>query len=291
MPYTLLFSEKYNHTYKGILSGACGGIVISVIGQPFDNIKFRLQTQSHNEYKGMFDCFKVMLKNEGIANLFKGLSLTLFNQSIFRSTLFLTQGETKKLLSDRDNKNKIWHYFVAGSIGWGLGSILECPTDVIRLQMQKLIMENHNSNIKSCSQFMMKNGGIKCFYLGYQSHLLRNTLAGGIHLGTYDIMREYTANYKNINVKDIKLHENLFFGALSGVLFWSAIYPLDVIKSFLQSDNIKNKQYNGIFDCANKLYKTGGIGTFYKGLTPCLIRAIPANALMLYVVTIINEKF
>ena len=37
-----------------------------------------------------------------------------------------------------------------------------------------------------------------------------------------------------------------------------------------------------------KLYAEGGIGRFYKGFSPCLMRAVPANACMLYTVDKVN---
>lgn len=33
-----------------------------------------------------------------------------------------------------------------------------------------------------------------------------------------------------------------------------------------------------------KLWAEGGVGRFYKGFTPCIIRAMPANASMLFTV-------
>jgi len=288
MPHTVFLSENHQSLRKGIISGACGGIAISIIGQPFDNIKFRLQT--NNSYKGTFDCISKIIKTEGPFSLFRGLSLAMSNQILFRSTLFLTQGETKKYLAN-GQENKIWHYFVAGSIGWSVGSIIECPFDVVRLQLQKKLMnaQNVNVNIISCSRELWQQG-IKTFYMGYTSHLFRNILAGGIHLGTYDIIRENIAEHKNVGVRDIKIHENLFAGALSGVIFWSVIYPIDTIKSNLQSDNVdkNSRNFRGIVDCTKKL---SPIKNLYKGIIPCVIRAIPANSLMLYVVTVMNERF
>ena len=45
-----------------------------MVGQPFDIIKVRLQTETPNEplYKGAFDCLWKLLKNEGIFALYKG---------------------------------------------------------------------------------------------------------------------------------------------------------------------------------------------------------------------------
>ena len=33
-----------------------------------------------------------------------------------------------------------------------------------------------------------------------------------------------------------------------------------------------------------RLWEEGGIGRFYKGFTPCLLRAVPANGIMLLTV-------
>lgn len=36
-----------------------------------------------------------------------------------------------------------------------------------------------------------------------------------------------------------------------------------------------------LFACLQQLYAEGGIGRFYKGFTPAIIRAAPANGVML----------
>lgn len=50
------------------------GWTTTVVGQPFDIIKVRLQAQQHDApiYKGAFDCLKKLLANEGPLALYKG---------------------------------------------------------------------------------------------------------------------------------------------------------------------------------------------------------------------------
>lgn len=273
MPHT----EINNNIFNGLISGALGGIVISIVGHPFDTLKFILQTQG-----------KISLKNIGIVNLYKGFSSTLISQVCFRSTLFLSQNQTKRLL---EGNNKVYHYFVAGAVGWGIGSLIECPFDVLKFQLQKnnlLKSKNYNYQISN----IYRNNGIFGFYQGYGSHLLRNIPAGAINLGSYDLLRECMANYESKNIKELSIYNNIFAGALSGCLFWLAVFPLDVIKSNMQSDNLdkKYRKHNNIIHCAKNIYQNGGIHSFYRGLMPCLFRAVPANGLMLYVVTLFNEK-
>jgi solute carrier family 25 carnitine/acylcarnitine transporter 20/29 len=78
-----------------------------------------------------------------------------------------------------------------------------------------------------------------------------------------------------------------------GFLYWFLTYPTDVIKSSMQSDelDLSKRRFNGYIDCARKLYvNEGGWKRLFRGFTPCLMRAIPANVTMLYVVEV-SRKF
>lgn len=111
---------------------------------------------------------------------------------------------------------------------------------------------------------------------------------------------------------------------LGGIAYWLVIFPVDVIKSSMQTDNIipskrryttmltsakvrkdcrgcssrntciVSQQHLGTDTCVHMsallllllqlLWAEGGLKRFYKGFTPCLIRAAPANGAMLYTV-------
>lgn len=282
--------EDNNRYFKGIFSGACGGAIIATWGQPIDNIKFRMQLL-HNGT--MTSCGKEILKTEGIVGLYRGLPSSLWGQGLFCSILFFGQTQTRELLKDENNKNKIWHYFVAGAIGWSLGSIVEAPFDVIRVQLQTSKMQHLENKRYKCSssyvKYLYQNKKLHTLYMGYCSHLLRNIPAGALHLGIYDTLRDLRASQLNISTRNLTTAELMIMGAISGGIFWTVIYPLDVIKSNLQGDNIHNRKYNGIYDCAKKIYLGFGLKGFYVGLIPCIARAIPANALMLYTVSKIYD--
>ena len=72
-------------------------------------------------------------------------------------------------------------------------------------------------------------------------------------------------------------------GGSAGFCYWVFFYPLDVIKSAIQTDAqaLSQRQYKGIADAARQLYAEGGVRRFYKGIAPCLLRSVPANAVML----------
>jgi solute carrier family 25 carnitine/acylcarnitine transporter 20/29 len=75
-----------------------------------------------------------------------------------------------------------------------------------------------------------------------------------------------------------------------GFSYWLGTYPIDVVKSAMMADsNIKSqRRYKGVLDTFQKLYAERGVKGFFRGLSPCLIRAAPANGVcfMLYEMTV-----
>ena len=63
--------------------------------------------------------------------------------------------------------------------------------------------------------------------------------------------------------------------------YWVACYPLDIIKSALQTDSIypEARRYRGgVLATGRQLWAEGGVKRFTAGLAPCLARSFPANA-------------
>ena len=95
-------------------------------------------------------------------------------------------------------------------------------------------------------------------------------------------------------MSDLSFVSQLAAGGFGGFLYWFLTYPTDVIKSTLQSDNSDRTQrkYRGIRHCAYTLYtQEGGVRRFFRGLLPCLMRSVPANATMLLVVEKCRQLF
>lgn len=74
-------------------------------------------------------------------------------------------------------------------------------------------------------------------------------------------------------------------------MYWCAIFPVDVVKSAMQTDSMikSERKYYGFRETVGKLWAEGGVARFYRGFTPCIVRAAPANAAMLYTVDSINN--
>ena len=174
-------------------------------------------------------------------------------------------------------------------------------------------------------QSVAANGALRGPLQGFQATLLRNLPAAGVYFGTFEALKARAGPLRACALRSvapalrcvrdrmtdafrlprrsasflaqIKLPEmsgdpaptmpQLFVaGGTAGFMYWVLFYPLDVLKSAMQTDALvpAERKYRSLGHAASSLWAEGGVGRFYKGVTPCLLRAVPANAVMLGVV-------
>ena len=73
---------------------------------------------------------------------------------------------------------------------------------------------------------------------------------------------------------------------MAGGVSQTVIYPMEVMKTRLALR--KTNEYTGIWDCAKKLYKHGGITVFYRGYVPNLLGILPYAGIDLAVYEVCN---
>lgn len=283
-------------TVKNSVSGTVAGIAVCLVGHPFDTLKVRLQTQPVDKpvYKGLTDCFLKTLRWEGIGGLYKGVGSPIVGQMFFRATLFSSYYQFSNMLADKEHPGRRLNhrdYFIAGSMTGCVASLAESPIDLFKTKMQIQIIRSKSGgtiqyrNVFHAGYVIAKHHGIRGVFQGLPATCLRDTPAFGIYFGFYELFKD-AMTPEGGNVNDLAAWQVFTAGGGAGFLFWFLTYPTDVIKSTMQSDELEKSQrkFNGIIDCARKLYiNEGGIGRFFRGFTPCLLRSIPANATMLYV--------
>jgi len=73
-------------------------------------------------------------------------------------------------------------------------------------------------------------------------------------------------------------------GCAAGWSFWFANYPLDFIKTKMQSS-----AGDSFATIARRTYAAGGVKAFYRGFSVCLLRSLPANASVWYGVEVTSQ--
>ncbi|XP_065183523.1 mitochondrial substrate carrier family protein G-like [Sycon ciliatum] len=292
---------------KDVVAGTCGGIAICLVGHPFDTLKVRLQTQptDHPLYSGLFDCFKKTLKWEGMGGLYRGVGSPLVGQMFFRATLFSTYYQTQRMFSSYPGQRlHQGEYMVCGAITGGAVSFVEGPVDLFKSKMQAQIIRERvygekpvYRNVFDCAGQIMRKHGIRGAYQALPAVAMRNVPAFATYFTTAEDIRNRYSRKLGLPVSQLPFYVTMVAGATGGILYWLLYYPFDVVKSAMQADNadITRRKYGSFHECIAVLYQEDGVRRFYRGFTPCMLRSIPANAVLFSVVeqvrTWLNKYF
>lgn len=271
-------------TLKDFVAGTIAGILQVFVGQPFDIIKVRIQSQSQKNptYKNPLDCAKKIYLNEGAYTFYRGTLSPLVGIGACVSIQFGVNEACKRILKNYQKENNIpnpnkltlLQLSTCGAIAGLVNSVVAIPVEHIRIKMQvegtKLIKKYNGSY--DCLKKIYKEHGIHGIYKGGLPTLPREGISYFFYFGIYEgLIQHSEKTYGDRN--SIPLWKVIFFGALAGIGEWVPGYPFDVIKSKYQADDVKNPKYTSMKSVVLDIYKQNGIKGFYSGLLPCIMRA------------------
>lgn len=132
----------------GLFAGATESVMVVT---PMDVIKIRLQAQRHSmtdpldipKYRNAAHCAYVMVKEEGFASLYKGITLTIIRQGTNQAANFTVYQYLKKLLHEKQPQfgEQLPSYQTAlvGLISGACGPLFNAPVDTIKTRIQKTL--------------------------------------------------------------------------------------------------------------------------------------------------------
>ncbi|GMM34679.1 organic acid transporter [Saccharomycopsis crataegensis] len=272
---------------KDITAGTIGGIGQVLTGQPFDTVKVRLQ--SSNEYKGPMDVVKRLLANEGPAGFYKGVLTPLVGIGACVSIQFAVNEYMKRYYTNKNegSANKsltLGQFYMCGIAAGFANAFLTSPIEHIRIRLQTQVSAEGAlyKGPVDCIRKIYSASGTAGIFRGLGPTLVRESHGMGIYFATYEFLINESMKTNKVKRTDIPGWQLCAFGGISGITLWMSIYPIDIIKTRLQTDDLKNKAFKNSFQCAKHILQTSGYKAFFNGFSVCLLRAFPANAMTFY---------
>lgn len=122
---------------------------------------------------------------------------------------------------------------------------------------------------------LYKEGGIRSVYRGSLMTFARDGPGSAAYFATYEVIkRRLTPKDESGKPGKLSLPAVMAAGGAAGVAMWIPVFPVDTIKSRLQSAE-GNPSISGTI---SELYRRGGVKAFFPGFGPAIARAVPANA-------------
>ncbi len=121
-------------------------------------------------------------------------------------------------------------------------------------------------------------GGLRSVFRGSAATLARDGPGSAAYFAAYEYIK------KALTPKDpatgqpngqLSLTAITVAGAAAGVAMWIPVFPVDTVKSRLQTSTAPGITLTSV---VRELYGRGGYKAFFPGIGPALARAVPANA-------------
>jgi len=254
---------------KDFIAGGGGGLSLLAVGQPFDIVKVRMQTQSHL-YKSSMQCVTQLVKNEGPMAFYKGVVPMAGGIAPVFALSFLGFGHGKKIFGEET----IPQLGMAGAWSAVYTTPLIGSGERIKCVAQTTGTKYGTSDVEIAKN-LYRETGAKGLLKGMEMTLLRDGVGSALYFGTYEYLKKkYLAEN---NCTELPIGHNLLYGGLAGWAMWSLVMPVDTIKSRIQVAPEGVGRAEVLREVRADIAKNG-IKTVYKGVGVVLARAFPANA-------------
>ena len=296
-------AHHFSHDILDFLAGTVGGACGIAVGHPFDTIKVRLQNDTAKNFAGPMDAFRQTLRREGIGGLYKGIETPLISSLPIQALVFGVYGVALRRIGQytqdgldpasglpNSELQPIWHHVAAGTVTGAVQTPMLAASDYAKILMQNQI----EPSAQAKAQPTVSSGNGKLLYKSsidvaqrvYREHGLRTTFRGtaatllrdityGQYFGQYEWMkRRFIGESEATSTRAAAC---AFAGGISGLCAWFMIYPLDVIKTRIQSQPAALPPLK-IWPTAKQMAaEEPGLKAFTRGLGVTLVRSFPVN--------------
>ncbi|KAJ2803215.1 Mitochondrial carrier protein ymc2 [Coemansia guatemalensis] len=273
---------------KDCVAGSVGGIAQVLAGQPFDTVKVRLQTQP-DIYKGTMDAVRKTVQNDGFGGFYKGTTTPLVGVGLCVSVQFLVVEQMKRYFGRLNNtpSNQApmltpTQLYISGAAAGVANSVISGPVEHVRvrLQVQTSGAAAQYKGPIDCIRKIYRSFGTAGIYKGQVPTIIRELNGFGMYFLAYEALVQRKMAETGKARSEISSVLVCLYGAAAGFAMWLTSYPIDVVKSKMQTDGFagSSQKYSGSIDCIRKTFEKEGLRGFFRGISPCLLRAAPANA-------------
>ncbi|KAM1174475.1 hypothetical protein EV2_027766 [Malus domestica] len=279
-------------------AGAVAGFATVAAMHPLDVVRTRFQVNDGRvlnlpTYKNTAHAIFTIARLEGLRGLYAGFSPAVLGSTVSWGLYFFFYGRAKERYSkDRENQLSAGLHLASAAEAGALVSLCTNPIWLVktRLQLQTPLHQTRPySGFYDALRTIIREEGWAALYKGLLPSLFLQVSHGAIQFTAYEELRKIVVDFKS---KKRRTHSgsadtvlnSVDYAALGGSSKVAAIllsYPFQVIRSRLQqrpsSEGIP--RYMDSWHVVRETARFEGIRGFYKGITPNLLKNVPASSI------------
>lgn len=263
----------------------------ALVCHPLDTIKVRMQLSRRArapgaKRRGFLTTGIEIAKRETPLGLYKGLGAVLTGIVPKMAIRFTSYEWYKQLLATEEGMVSGKSTFLAGlAAGVTEAVAVVTPMEVIKIRLQA---QHHSMadpldipkyrNAAHALYTVVKEEGVGALYRGVSLTALRQGSNQAVNFTAYSEFRAALQKYHGTT--DLPSYETSLIGLVSGAMGPLSNAPIDTIKTRLQKTPAEPGQsaVQRILTISRDMWKQEGSRSFYKGITPRIMRVAPGQA-------------
>lgn len=252
---------------KAFVAGSLSGTCSTLLFQPFDLVKTRLQASHAERFKlggsnGMLYTFYSVARREHIVGLWRGLVPSLSRCVPGIGIYFCALQCLTQYTSD---ERTMGESVLLGACARTIAGITLLPITVIKTRFESGFY-GYNSMLHALTSIWTREGG-KGLYSGWLATIARDAPFSGLYLMFYTEIKRQAKN--ELGTPELSSFETFTCGAFAGIMASVVTQPADVVKTRLQ---LFPHKYTSTGSVVFSVYKTNGVQGLFKGLVPRTLR-------------------
>jgi len=270
------------------LMGGVSAAVSKTAAAPIERVKLLIQNQDEmikqgrlsEPYKGIGDCFKRTMAEEGVPALWRGNMANVIRYFPTQALNFAFKDQFKRMFGYNKDKDGYWVWFAGNLASGGLAGAASL-TVVYSLDYARTRLANDNKAAKKGGERQfnglidvykktLATDGVAGLYRGFVVSCVGIVVYRGLYFDLCDSLKPVllTGNMKDSFLGSFLLGWSITIGA--GL----ASYPLDTVRRRMMMTSGQAVKYRSSLHAFSEIVKNEGVNSLFKGAGANILRAI-----------------
>jgi len=267
-----------------MLSGVAAAIS-KTAAAPIERIKLLVQNQDEmikqgrltEPYKGVVDCFRRVISEEGVGPLWRGNMANVLRYFPTQALNFAFKDKIKaqfKPTKQDSTPVRLGKNVASGGIAGAMSLMFVYSLDYARTRLAndaksgKKGGERQFNGLIDVYKKTLASDGFAGLYRGFVISCAGIIVYRGCYFGFYDTLKPMLLG------DDAGLTSSFILGYAVTVVSGLISYPIDTIRRRMMMTSGAAVKYNGSLDCTMQILKTEGVPSFFKGAGANILRGM-----------------